>query len=98
VERVSEAGERPGSGEPASAVRLLAFAAARDLIGAAEVELALEAPCTVAELVMQLEARWPQLAPFRGALRLAVNGEYARDTDGVAPGDEVALIPPVSGG
>jgi molybdopterin synthase catalytic subunit/molybdopterin synthase sulfur carrier subunit len=81
-----------------ASIRLLAFAGARDVVGAAEVAFELDAPCTAAELLDRLCARFPGLAPHRRALRLAVNGTYAAWTDEVRAGDEVAIIPPVAGG
>lgn len=79
-------------------IRLLAFAGARDAVGAAETDLALDAPCTAAELLDALCGRFPALAPHRRSLRLAVNGTYAAAGDPVRGGDEVAIIPPVAGG
>ena len=79
-------------------VRLLAFAGARDRIGAAEVEVVVPTPCTADQLLAVACARWPALAPYRAALRVAVNGVYATHDDRVVAGDEVALIPPVAGG
>jgi molybdopterin converting factor subunit 1 len=92
-------GERSGS-EPSSGgfVRLLAFAAVRDLLGFAEGTLEIDAPCSASTLWSLLVSRYPALAPHRGAVRLAINGTYAFDEDPIAPGDEVALLPPVSGG
>lgn len=77
---------------------MLAFAGAKDVIGAAEVTFALEAPCTAAELLAEVCARYPALGPYRSALRVAVNGTYALASDPITFGDEVALIPPVAGG
>jgi molybdopterin converting factor subunit 1 len=79
-------------------VRLLLFAGARDVVGASEVELPLDAPCTAAELWPRLLDAHPGLAPWRASIRLAINGSYAGPADAVSPGDEVALIPPVAGG
>lgn len=81
-----------------SEVRVLAFAGARDVIGAGELAIALEAPEEARAFLERLIAAFPALAPYRGALRLAVNGAYARWDEPVRPGDEVALIPPVAGG
>ncbi|MFT3771242.1 MAG: MoaD/ThiS family protein [Minicystis sp.] len=80
------------------AVKLLAFAGARDVLGTAETTLPLDAPCTAAELLAEVCRRWPALEPWRGAIRVAVNGTYAAADDPVRGGDEVALIPPVAGG
>ena len=81
-----------------SGVRMLAFAGAREVVGAAELDLPLEAPCTAAELLEAVCARFPGLVPYRDSIRLAVNGTYALASDPVRAGDEVALIPPVAGG
>jgi molybdopterin converting factor small subunit len=53
---------------------------------------------TLAEIWPLLAGRHPDLAPMRDTLAFAVNGEYARGDAGVSPGDEVAVLPPVSGG
>ncbi|MSP24944.1 MAG: MoaD/ThiS family protein [Myxococcales bacterium] len=77
---------------------MLAFAGARDVVGADDVEFVLEEPCSAAELLGLICARFPALAPHKGSLRIAINGAYAGADDPVRPGDEVALIPPVCGG
>lgn len=79
-------------------VRLLAFAAARDVIGAEEIAFDVDAPASAQSLLSAVCARWPALAPYRASLRVAVNGAYAAWDDEVRAGDEVAIIPPVAGG
>lgn len=80
-------------------VRVLLFAAAREIVGAREIDLALDAPnTTVAAISAQIAALYPAMAGHMRSLRIAVNGEYARDDDRVNAGDEVAVIPPVAGG
>jgi molybdopterin converting factor subunit 1 len=79
-------------------VRVLLFGAAADRAGARETELAVDEATTVGELWPLLAERHPGLSPMRDTLAFAVNGEYARPETGVAPGDEVAVLPPVSGG
>jgi molybdopterin synthase catalytic subunit/molybdopterin synthase sulfur carrier subunit len=81
-----------------AAVRVLAFAGARDVLGAGELTFPLTGPCTAAELLDQVCARHPGLTPYRRSIRVAVNGAYAAPGDAVRAGDEVALIPPVAGG
>jgi molybdopterin synthase sulfur carrier subunit len=81
-----------------STVRMLAFAGARDVVGAREIAWPLTASCTTSELLDALCDRFPGLAPYRSSLRVAVNGSYASPRDPVVAGDEVALIPPVAGG
>jgi molybdopterin converting factor subunit 1 len=84
-------------GDPIT-VRLLCFAAARDLVGAAELAWTMPSGATVAALRESLFASYPALAGHARSLRFAVNGEYAKDDRVVGDGDEVAVIPPVAGG
>lgn len=80
-------------------VRVLLFGAAADKAGTRELELpADEGATTLGELWASLSRRHPGLSSMRGSLAFAVNGEYASDEDPVRPGDEVAVLPPVSGG
>ena len=74
------------------------FAAARELAGRGEVEIELPPGADVAELRQALAAKAPPLAALAARSLVAVNAEYAGDATPVAEGDELALIPPVSGG
>ncbi len=76
-------------------MRVLLFAALRDAAGPS-VEVNLPAGATVRELRAELARVLPAALLARSAI--AVNHEYAEDERAVAPGDEVAVIPPVSGG
>ncbi len=78
-------------------VKVLLFGAAADRAGTREVELSVGGG-TLAELWDLLAERHPGLVPMRDTLAFAVNGEYARMGERVSPGDEVAVLPPVSGG
>lgn len=78
-------------------VKVLFFGAAADRAGTREAELPVTGT-TVGELWLLLTERHPELSPMRETLAFAVNGEYARKEDPVSPGDEVAVLPPVSGG
>ncbi|CAM3421708.1 MoaD/ThiS family protein [Hydrogenibacillus schlegelii] len=53
---------------------------------------------TVAELLDELAARYPEVAVYRPTVMTAVNAAYRPVDHPLRPGDEVALIPPVSGG
>ena len=79
-------------------VRIRLFAMQRELAATREVAVELPAGATVEAAWDALVARHPVLAPGRPALRFAVNGEYAGPETALADGDEVAMIPPVSGG
>jgi sulfur-carrier protein len=79
-------------------IRVLLFGAAADRAGTREIELPADEGATLGELWTLLADRHPELVPMRDTLAFAVNGEYARMDAGVSPGDEVAVLPPVSGG
>lgn len=83
-------------------MKLLYFAWLKTKTGVAEEEVELPAEvATVAELLAWLKDRGPGYADALAdldAVRVAVNQDYARAGDPVAPGDEVALFPPVTGG
>jgi molybdopterin converting factor subunit 1 len=74
------------------------FAAARELAGKSEVMLELPPGADVAELRQALAEWLPRLAPLTACSLIAINAEYAADNAPITEGDELALIPPVSGG
>lgn len=79
-------------------VRVRLFAMQRELAGAREVPLELADGATVAAAWDALVALYPRLGPGRDSVRFARNGAYAEATTPLVDGDEVAMIPPVSGG
>ena len=79
-------------------VEVLLFGAAADRAGTRKVELEIEESSTLAEVWPLLAEMYPDLSSMRDTLAFAVNGEYARMDGRVDPGDEVAVLPPVSGG
>lgn len=79
-------------------VRVQLFAVARDLAGRGVVEIELPEGGTVSDLRRALAAAVPSLAPVLPRVLVAVGADYARDSAVLRPGDEVACIPPVSGG
>ena len=79
-------------------VRVRLFAVQRELAGTREVTLELADGADVESVWTALVERFPVLAPGRPSMRFARNGEYADPATVLADGDEVAMIPPVSGG
>jgi molybdopterin converting factor subunit 1 len=79
-------------------MRVLFFAHIKDAAGCPEVEWEVADSLSSAEVWDRLISEFPQLAGHRGSTRLARNGAYATDNERFQPSDEVALIPPVSGG
>jgi molybdopterin converting factor subunit 1 len=79
-------------------IRLLLFASCRDAVGAKELDLAVEDAISAGALREELARLYPRLKPLKEKLLVAVNAEYVDDRAVLRDGDEVALIPPVSGG
>src|SRR6187397_224130 len=79
-------------------VRVRLFAVQRELAGTREVALEMDEGADVEAVWAALAERFPVLAPGRSSMRFARNGEYADPATAVHDGDEVAMIPPVSGG
>ena len=78
-------------------ISLLSFGIAKDITGQRFLDVELPAPASVADLRSVLVKRFPRLAEL-ASVRLAVNSEYATEDFLLNENDEVALIPPVSGG
>jgi molybdopterin converting factor subunit 1 len=74
------------------------FARARDLARADAVTIELPAGATAGEVRRRLAVDIPALLPLLDHCAVAVNGEFADDDQVLAPGAEIALLPPVSGG
>jgi molybdopterin converting factor subunit 1 len=74
------------------------FALLRDRAGAGEVALDLPAGATAADVTRGVAERFPALDALLRRTAVAVNHEYAAPDTAIGPEDEVALIPPVSGG
>ena len=74
------------------------FARLRDIAGAAELARELAPGATIGDLWRQLAGEFPGLAAYERSISSAVNADYARMTQTVNDGDEIAFLPPVSGG
>jgi molybdopterin synthase catalytic subunit len=79
-------------------IRARLFASFRQAVGASTIEVQLVEPATVGALLARLGERYPDLRPLLGGALVAVNLEYVGPDHGLSEQDEVALIPPVSGG
>jgi molybdopterin synthase sulfur carrier subunit len=77
-------------------IKLLAFGIAKDILGA-EKNLITFNGATVGELKIFLCEKYPQFARLK-TFALAVNLQYADDSLPIKESDEIAVIPPVSGG
>jgi len=74
------------------------FARLRDLVGTGELAREAAAGATVRSVWDALVADYPAIAPYAESMSCAVNADYARMTTAVDEGDEIAFLPPVSGG
>ncbi len=74
------------------------FARLRELAGAAELQQELPDGATALGAWRALAARYPGIIDYEPAVSCAVNAEYARMSTALHDGDEVAFLPPVSGG
>ena len=79
-------------------VTIRLFARLRDLAGAGELACEVPAGARVSDVWRWLAERHPGLAPHASSVSAAINADSARMDAPVADGDEIAFLPPVSGG
>lgn len=79
-------------------VNVRLFAGLREVVGRGEVTLDVFEGATVGELEGRLVREYPAVEAFLPTLVWAVNEEYVRSEHRLREGDEIALIPPISGG
>jgi len=74
------------------------FARLRDIAGTSELTRDLAPGATISAVWRQLAAEFPELGAYERSISTARNADYARMNDALNEGDEVAFMPPVSGG
>jgi MoaE-MoaD fusion protein len=79
-------------------INVLMLGPSQDFAGVASCEVKLSQPATIVDVKRALAERFDRLAPALSTVRFAVNDEFAADETKLCDGDEVAVIPPVSGG
>lgn len=79
-------------------VQVLVFGELRDIIGASQVSVSMPPASRIVDLLVVLETRFPRLSTHRERMACAVNAKWSDAATTLQPGDEVALLPPVSGG
>lgn len=82
---------------PSAPLRVVVFAGMAELVGGRHVEIAW-AGGTVADLRRLVAARYPAATALLDRSAVAVGSHYVPDDTPLAVGDDVAIIPPVSGG
>lgn len=79
-------------------VRVLFFGQLREIVGVSEEYAELSDGARVEDLFERYGRRFPKLSEFRASIATSINQEYANWRSQLATGDEVAFLPPVSGG
>jgi molybdopterin converting factor small subunit len=79
-------------------VRVLLFGQLKDIVGRPEESLDLLPGTSLSALVARYAEQFPKFKPMAGSIACSVNREYAPVSMVLHDGDEVGLLPPVSGG
>jgi molybdopterin synthase catalytic subunit len=79
-------------------IRVLLFGILKDLAGRSSEELSVPDRATAADVLLHYEERLPGKRDLLASVAISVNQEYSPADRRLSPGDEVALLPPVSGG
>lgn len=79
-------------------IKVRFFAILRDAAGVEAVDLEIASGETVESLFEKIVAKYPSIQKYAAAISYAVNAEYAAPDTPLKNGDELALIPPISGG
>ena len=78
-------------------MKVLAFGIIKDIFNNSQIDITVKDGDNVDILKNILEEKYPQLKEL-GSYMIAINNEYASGGDVISESDEVAIIPPVSGG
>lgn len=78
-------------------LQVLLFGITRDMVGQNQIQLELDEPINIESFKQMLMDKYPQMNDL-AHIKIAVNQEFANDGTLLQEGDEIALIPPVSGG
>ncbi len=88
----------PSKLKPSIRVKALFFGGLKEVAGRAEESVELAAGSRIEDLFAQFISRCPELARYRGSLVASRNQEFAAWNTPLDSGDEIAFLPPVSGG
>ncbi len=77
-------------------VQLLLFAESREIIGESQIRCQIDEGAAVSDLLDKLMSQYPRLKDLE--IKVAVNTEYVENTHILHDSDEIAIVPPISGG
>jgi len=78
-------------------IKIRFFASLRDITKQDSINLEIE-PQSIASLLELLQNKFPEFNNYGNSIRVAINSEYSAENQQLSDNDEVALIPPTSGG
>lgn len=78
-------------------ISILCFGITKEILGSFIVAKSIESDLSLAELMQDLKSQYPALNELP-SIQIAINEEYQSSEYIIKPGDELVLIPPVSGG
>lgn len=79
-------------------LKIRLFASCAEAVGHKEISVATPGKMTIKSLKKHLAVLYPELVPILPTLAFAINGESAKADSSLRDGDEVSVLPPVSGG
>ena len=79
-------------------IQVLFFASCRDIVGNRDSEMDVPDGMTLADLIERIGSEHPRFREIEPSLMVSVNQDYVDRSQALSAGDEVAFIPPVSGG
>ena len=79
-------------------VKVLLFASLKDIAGRRELEIELDDASTLHQVTEKLASLYPEIGRMQSSVRIAINQEFADENISLNNGDEIAFLPPMSGG
>ncbi len=79
-------------------ITVLLFASLKDIVGKGQLEIEVDEKCSIEILSKKLYELYPKVESYDSSVRIALNQEIIENDIELKDGDEVAYLPPVSGG
>ncbi|MCH8288373.1 MAG: molybdopterin converting factor subunit 1 [Candidatus Marinimicrobia bacterium] len=79
-------------------VKLLLFASLKDIAGRRDLEMELDDGSTLQQVTEKLASLYPEIGRMQNSVRIAINQEFTDENISLNNGDEIAFLPPMSGG